>query len=223
MDGWALLVSVLAFVVSGTAMVIAWWQLVLQRDAAGGRGIIFEVHRPIHREDRIRGELVVSDDYFVLVNLAGNDLYEVAIHLERDGQQLEFGDAGYLDETPETLRRLTCEDEPLTWEFNLRADDAKDLWCVLSWAAPYGPGLRTDAVRRPLAPPHELERWRWFRSFRLIQWVEEWGARRRWRWARRVLSRPHRVGEWRRVPGRDLKPGQSPINSRPLSAKDRPR
>jgi hypothetical protein len=213
-DGWAVVVAVLALVVSAAALLIAWWQLLLQRDAAGGRGIIFEVHRPIHKEARVGGELIVTDRYFVIVKLVGNDLHEVAVHLERDGRQLEFGDPGYVDETPETLHRFTCEDEPLTWEFELGPDDARDLWCVLSWVAPYGPAVRTNALRRPLEPPHELERWRWFRSFRAIRWVEAWGVRRPWRWLRCMLSRPHRVGEWRRVRGRDCRPGQSPIRSR---------
>ena len=42
-------VSVLAFVVSGAALAIAWWQLVLQRDAAGGRGVIFDIHAPMRK------------------------------------------------------------------------------------------------------------------------------------------------------------------------------
>lgn len=119
MEGWALTVAVLAFLVSAAALLIAWWQLVLQRDAAGGRGIIFEVHRPHHKEARIGGEVFVTDEYYVLVKLVGNDLHEAAVHLERHGRPLQFGDRGYIDETPETLHRFTCEDEPLIWEFEL--------------------------------------------------------------------------------------------------------
>ncbi|MCV6978121.1 hypothetical protein [Mycobacterium bourgelatii] len=199
---------------SAAALLIAWWQLVLQRDAAGGRGIIFEVHRPHHKEARIGGEVFVTDEYYVLVKLVGNDLHEAAVHLERHGRPLQFGDRGYIDETPETLHRFTCEDEPLIWEFELSPHDARDLCCVLSWVAPYGPGVRTNAFRRALSPPFELEQWHWFRSFRARTWVQGWGARRRWRLIRRVLSRPRRVGEWRPVRGRELQPGQSPMYSR---------
>lgn len=214
MDGLALLVSALALLVSGAALLIAWWQLILQRDAAGGRGILFEVHRPYRQEARIGGELFVTDGYYVLVKLVGNDLHEVGVHLERDGRPLQFGDPGYVAKAPETLHRLTCEDDPLTWRFELSRDDAQDLYCVLSWVAPYGPGVRTNAYRRPLSPPHTLEEWLWFRSFRIRTWIQGWGARRRLSPIRRVLGRPRRVAEWRVVRGRDLRPGQSPMYSR---------
>lgn len=209
----ALLFSAPALLLSGAALVIAWWQLVLQRDAAGGRGILFEVHRPHHKEARIGGELTITDEYYVLVKLVGNDLHEVAVHLERDGRPLQFGDRGYV-KSPDTVRRFTCEDEPLVWEFELSPDDAQDLCCVLSWVAPYGPGVRTNAFRRAVSPPHALEEWRWFRSFRARTWVQGWGSRRRWRLVRRVLGRPYRVAEWRLVRGRELQPGQSPMHSR---------
>jgi hypothetical protein len=213
-DAWALVVALLAFVVSAAALVIAWWQLVLQRDAAGGRGIIFEVHRPHHKVERRGGVEITTDSYWVLVKLVGNDLHEVAVHLERDGRQLERGNPGLDEETPELLHRLTCEHDPIIWEFELSPDDARDLYCVLSWVAPYGPAVRTNAFRRALSPPHELDEWHWFRSFRARRWIESWGARRRWRWARRLLSRPHRIAEWRPVRSRDLQPGQSPMYSR---------
>jgi hypothetical protein len=210
----SILIAALALVVSGAALVIAWWQLVLQRDAAGGRGIVFEVHRPHHKEARIAGELFVTDEYYVLVKLVGNDLHEVAVHLERDGRPLQFGDPGYVDEAAEKRHRMTCEQDPIIWEFELSPDDVRDLFCVLSWVAPYGPGVRTNAFRRPLSPPYELEEWHWFRSFRVRTRIQGWGSRRRWRLARRMLGRPHRVAKWRPVRGRDLLPGQSPMYSR---------
>jgi len=42
-------VAVLALVVSLVALLVAWSQLVLQREAAGGRGVIFDIQRLSHR------------------------------------------------------------------------------------------------------------------------------------------------------------------------------
>jgi hypothetical protein len=211
-DGAALIVALGALMVSAAALFIAWWQLVLQRDAAGGRGIIFEVRRQLHQESRIGGELLVTDVYGVLVKLVGNDLHEVGVHLERGGRPLQFGDPGYVRQGAEKRHRMTCEQEPIVWEFELSPEDAHDLYCVLSWVAPYGPGIRTNAFRRPLAPPSELEEWRWFRSFRFRKWLEGVVARRRW--LRSMLGRPLQFAEWRPVRGLGLQPGQSPMNSR---------
>jgi hypothetical protein len=67
LDGWALAVAILAFMVSGAALVIAWWQLVLQRDAAGGRGIIFDVRRPHRTVARRGGVETITDAYHAAV------------------------------------------------------------------------------------------------------------------------------------------------------------
>lgn len=214
MDGWALLVSLLAFVVSGAALVIAWWQLVLQRDAAGGRGILLGVGR-YHRTIARRGGVeTITDDYNVDVELVGNERHMVAVHLERDGRQLGPADVGWV-ESPDVRARMTCESEPIHWRFELSPDDARDLWVVLSWVSPYGDGVRTDAFRRRLdVLVDEIEEWHWFRSYRARRRFEAWGSRRRWAWARRWLGKPRRLGEWRPSGARELAPGQSPINSR---------
>lgn len=150
MDGWALMVAVLAFIVSGAALVIAWWQLVLQRDAAGGRGVIFDISRPSRFTDNTTEPPTVVENYRVLVKIAGNERHEVLAYLERDGVALDEFDPGYVKPLP-VSHRLTCEDDPLVWEFGLDPEVASALRCVLLWVEPFRDGLRNEGFRRPLS------------------------------------------------------------------------
>lgn len=214
MDGWALTVAILAFVVSGAALVIAWWQLVLQRDVAGGRGITFAVGRYHRTVTCRRGIETITNDYHVEVGLVGNDRHMVAVHLERDGRQLGPGDVGWV-ESPSVLSRMTCDGDPIDWRFELNSEAALDLWIVLTWVSPFRDGVRTEAFRRRLdVLEPDLEQWHWFRSYRMRRWLESWGVRRQWRWARKWLGKPRRLGKWRPYGGRELQPGQSPMDSR---------
>lgn len=217
-ETWALVVAILAFVVSGSALVIAWWQLVLQRDAAGGRGMIFDVRHPHRSVARKGGVETITDEYRVFVMLVGNDRHEVGVHLERDGRQLERGEPGYPD-SPPVLHRMTSESDPIDWRFHLTPDVAGDLWCVLTWGEPFGDGIRTAGFRRRLCEP-EFEHWRWFRSYRARRRLQSWGSRRQWGWVRRWLGKPRRLGAWRPYALRDLQPGQSPMHSQVASDDD---
>jgi hypothetical protein len=79
LDAWALMVAILAFTVSGAALIIAWRQLVIQRDVAGGRGVIFNVYTPMRRVYRTDTTERVIAGYRLYVRLVGNDRYEVTV------------------------------------------------------------------------------------------------------------------------------------------------
>jgi hypothetical protein len=217
LDGWALAVAILAFVVSGAALVIAWWQLVLQRDAAGGRGIGFTVGRGYRTVSPKGGVEMLIEDHYVEVELVGNDRHVVGVHLERDGRRLSPTEAGWVP-SPPVRQRMTCESDPIVWHFDLDPDAARDLWVVLTWVSPFGDGIRTDALRRRLEVLEpDLERWHWFRSYRARRWLESWGSGLRWKWMRRWLGKPRRLGAWRPYGRRELQPGQSPMDSQVAS------
>lgn len=217
MEGWALLVSVLAFVVSGAALAIAWWQLVLQRDAAGGRGVIFDINAPMRKVlDRRDGTQHITNGYRVYVRTVGNERYEVSVHLERNGQKLDADELERLgiEAPPPVLSRWSCEDDPIRWNFDLEPEVAEDLSCVLLWVSPYGSGVRPDGFRRRLGREPQFDEWRWRRFYRTRRKFESWGARRRWGLARRWLGKPQRLGEWRPYLVRELQAGQGPTHSR---------
>lgn len=215
MELWASLVSVLAFVVSGAALLIAWWQLLLQRDAAGGRGFAFGVGGRHRKVDTKGGVTTITDTYDVHVELVGNDRPHVGVHLERNGRPLERGDRGFVA-PPVHIRRMTSEHDPIEWKIEINPDDARDVWVVLSWAEPFGEGLRTSGFRCKLDPlTAEYEQWRHYRTYRARREIERWGVRRRWAWVRRWLGKPRPLGEWRPYYPLELKPGQSLLYSRP--------
>ena len=41
----------------------------------------------------------------------------------------------------EPRKSMGCNDKPIEWNFEHRANDAEDLWCILSWIEPYGTGV----------------------------------------------------------------------------------
>ncbi|AWT55811.1 hypothetical protein [Mycolicibacterium smegmatis] len=214
MDGWALTVAVLAFLVSAAALMIAWWQLVLQRHAAGGRGVIFNINAPMRTVHRTGTTERVTHGYRVFVRLVGNDRYDVAVHLERDGRAVVPRELD-IEDPPALMHRWTCEDDPIRWSFDLDPNVAEGLWCVLLWASPFGEGLRTDGFRRRLGDDPQFEQWRWRRGFTARRRFESWASQHGPAWFRRWAGRPRRLGEWRPYRMRELQPGQSPVSSAP--------
>ena len=212
----AFTISVLAFAVSALSMVLAWRQLGLQRDVAGGRGVLFDVIRPsrtIHQTDTTER---ITESYRAIVRIVGNDRHEVGIYLQRGGRLLEEGEAGYV-EPPSLRHRMTCEDEPIVWKFDLDEDVANDLWCVLVWVEPFGDAIRTYGFRRRLSGASSeqvrFEQWHWYRFFRARRRFESWAAQHGPKWFQRIAGRPRRLGEWRPYRLRPLQPGQSPLNT----------
>ncbi|MEB3052114.1 hypothetical protein KV112_20595 [Mycolicibacter sp. MYC123] len=209
-----LLVALLALLTSATALLIAWWQLALQRHAAGGRGVIFNVSTPMRTIDRSDGTERISDGYRIWARLIGNDRHEVTLHIERDGQPVDPSDLG-IDPPPPLRHRWTCQDEPIRWNFDLAPELAHDLWCVLLWVDPYGEGIRTGGFRRQLGNDPQFQRWHWFRFFSARRRFETWASQTGPAWFRTWAGRPRRLGEWKPHRNRPLQQGQSPLNSTP--------
>ena len=118
----SLAISVLALAVAAWAAVTARSQLRIQEDAAGGRGVLFLVRSPgkTFRND------VETDTYRVTVEVVGpGKLYQVGLHLERDGHQLDEADPAFV--RPVTRKSLDCNDEPIEWDFELFMKNADDL------------------------------------------------------------------------------------------------
>ena len=96
----------------------------------------------------VNGE--IYDDYVVDVELVGPGIrHQMAVHLERDGHALVRGDDGYV-EPPATRKAVSCDDPPIEWEFTLKREVAKDVWCVISWVDPPGDEVWTNAYAKPL-------------------------------------------------------------------------
>ena len=195
-DKWTLTIAVLALAVSVLAAVVARSQYQLERNAAGGRGISFVLRRPWH----IVNNGVHSTKFAINVELFGPGVrHEVALHLERDGRQLDGLEGGYVKPL-ETRKSMSCDSPEIEWEFELRDDDSRGLWCVLSWVEPDGDALWTHAYARSLQNPDELYEWRYHRTRRCRVRLQEMHLR----------ARP--IGQWQPANTRTIHDGQGPID-----------
>ncbi len=94
-----------------------------------------------------------TKNYQVTVEVVGpGRLYEVGVHLERQGHQLDEADPGFVQ--PLKRKSLGCNDEAIDWRFELSLNGAADLWCILSWVDPFGQAVWTGAYARKLDDPN---------------------------------------------------------------------
>lgn len=107
---------------------------------------------------------------------------------------------------------MTCEHDPINWAFELSPDDARDVWCALSWVEPFGPAIRTNAFRRKLDPTPNSRSGTGSRSSVRADGMRA-GAQRCWVWVRWWLGKPRRLGEWRPYLVGELQPGQGLLRS----------
>ncbi len=178
----SLAVSVLAFAVAVWAAITARSQLRLQQDTAGGSGILFAVQRvpwAIFHND------VEHMKFNVIVELFGPAVrYQVALHLERDGRQLEADDPCFR-ELLSSRKTMSCTDQAIEWEFEQPASAIADLWCICSWVEPREQTIWTRAYAINLAQRDDIYEWRWYRMRELRRRLQE----------RKRRYRP--LGKWR--------------------------
>jgi hypothetical protein len=190
-----------------TAVVIAWSQLRIQQDDAGGRGFGFQIVSDVAVINGVK-----AYHFEAIIELFGpGDRYEVALHLERDGRQLQPGEPGF-NMLAGNVKKMSCNDPPLRWPFNVQADVVDDLWCVASWVEPLGDSIWSHAYAMPLRDRDRIYEWHWYRGRVLRRRIEDWCSRHGPDWFRRRAGRRHALGRWKLH--RDLGPGvgQAPID-----------
>jgi hypothetical protein len=82
--------------------------------------------------------------------------YEVALDLEADGQRFETSSA-----QPATRPSMGCDDEELSWSFEVPEDDVDRLWVIASWVEARGHDLRSAALTQQLSTSETYE-WKWY-------------------------------------------------------------
>jgi hypothetical protein len=161
-----MLMLVLTILLAAMALVtlgVVLGQFLLQRTTAGGRNMLLLKGRlgiqTFHESTGSR-----TNAYRVDVGVAGPGVWhEVVVHLEVDGNEFDPGGS-----RPELRRAsMDCESEPITWNLNITKQVASEAWCVVTWAAPRGPVLRSEAVATPLGGGGTY-RWRWFVGSRYL-------------------------------------------------------
>jgi len=184
---------------------VALGQLFLQRTTTGGRGILLSVGRigiqTVHENLGTK-----TDGYRVDVTVAGPGVWhEVAVHLEIDGHEF------HAVNRPGSRPAMSCESEPIAWNLDLTRQVADEVWCVVTWAAPSGPTLRTAALATPLRAGGAIYQWRWFIGFRYLEQLSEFASHHGPDWFRDRFGRPRPLGRWKKFRGAPLRDGNGPL------------
>jgi hypothetical protein len=185
------------------ALSVALWQLRLQRDAAGGRGVLLHTGR-IGLQTVINDNVVI-DHYRLEVEVAGpGTWHELALDLEKNGREFNAPNR------PEKRSWMSCESTPMVWDLDLRPDDGDNVWCVVTWVEPSGPALRTNAFAIPVRGGVTYQ-WKWFPGLRQIGLLSDFASEHGPGWFRRHVGRPRPRGRWRRYREAPLRDGNGPL------------
>jgi hypothetical protein len=189
-----------ALIVSVWAAIVTHWQLRISRNTSGGRGVMFGVNR----RSQFRGnDGTTTNTYRVWVELVGPGVrHQVAVVLQRDGRLLERFEDDAWTETPDTRKSMSCDDDPIDFEFQVDAQAADGVWCLLTWVDPRGSEIWTGAYARQLTSPDKIYEWHWYRSKRFRRWFQH----------RIRRGQTRTLGVWRIHKGLGIEDGQAPIN-----------
>jgi hypothetical protein len=87
--------------------------------------------------------------------------YEVALDLEADGKQFEVSTP-----KPATRPSMGCDDEEMSWGFEIPEDELDRVWVIASWIEAKRADLRIAAKARHLSTSETYE-WKWSADWRL--------------------------------------------------------
>jgi hypothetical protein len=97
--------------------------------------------------------------------------YEVGLDLEADGNRFDVA-------TPKPAIRpsMGCDDEEMSWGFEIPEDDLDRVWVIASWMEAHGTDLRMAAIACSLNTP-EIYEWKWAADWRVSR-AGHWRKRR---------------------------------------------
>lgn len=192
-DTITLVASIAAALFGGIALAIAWRQLSVARNAAGGRGVELQAH----------------DGGVVTFHEGGRRTHGVHITVRLVGPGVRHNVQAVLRGTPDLPNiedarpAMDCDSEPIVWHGELAEEDCGEVWCVVSWVDPRGEGLRTSAICKPLTSD-DLYEWKWHRFFTV-----------RLRWQLRFGDGPRPLGHWKLLRMPPLEMGHGPLAALP--------
>lgn len=161
-------------IIAVLALIATWNRLLARPRTAGARGVVLHVDQLApRRRNAARPE--------VSLRIVGPVVrYEVGLDLELDGIQFEAS-------TPKPPLRpsMGCDDEAMSWGFEIPEDDLGRVWVVASWMEAKGNDLRIAAIARSLSQP-ELYEWKWAADWRF-------SAAGRWRRRRAPTTPPRSI------------------------------
>jgi hypothetical protein len=147
------------------ALIATWSLLRAQRRRARAQGVVMVIDRLAPRRKNV-ARLQVN------LRMVGPDVrYEVELDLEADGQRFDVS-------TPKPALRpsMGCEDEEMSWGFEIPDDELDRVWVIASWMETRGAVLRTAAIAWSLTTP-DIYEWKWAADWRLSR-AGRWRKRR---------------------------------------------
>ena len=152
-------------IIAVAALIATGNQLRARLDRPGARGVVIAVDRLAPRRKGI-ARLQVG------VRMVGPTVrYEVALDLEADGNRYEASTP-----KPETRPSMGCDDEELSWGFEIAEDELDDVWVIASWIDARRARLRMAALATNLGTLETYE-WKWAADWRLSA-AGHWRRRR---------------------------------------------
>jgi hypothetical protein len=147
------------------ALIATWVLLRAQRRKARAQGVVMAIDRLTPRRKSV-ARLQVN------LRMVGPDVrYEVELDLEADGDRFDVS-------TPKPALRpsMGCEDEGMSWGFEIPEDDLDRVWVIASWMETRGAVLRMAAIAWSLSTP-DIYEWKWAADWRLSR-AGRWKKRR---------------------------------------------
>jgi hypothetical protein len=128
--------------------------------------------RALRNKSRTKGVVVVVDQLTprrknvarvqIILRMVGPAVrYEVALDLEAEGNRFEASTP-----KPEMRPSMGCDDEEMSWGFEIPEDDLDRVWVIATWMDPHGSQLRMAALATSLTTPETYE-WKWAADWRL--------------------------------------------------------
>jgi hypothetical protein len=154
-------IGIIAFL----GLIAMWNQLRANPKTAGANGVVVQVDRVAPRRKNL-ARLQVT-----LRMLGPTVRYEVGLDLETDGNQFEVS-------TPKPAIRpsMGCDDEEMSWGFEIPGDDLDRVWLIASWMDTRGARLRMAAIATSLSTS-DIYEWKWAADWRLSS-AGHWQKRR---------------------------------------------
>jgi hypothetical protein len=160
-----IVLDVFVGIIAVVGLIFTLNQLRARRRRSGVKGVVLVVDRLAPRRRNI-ARLQVS------LRMVGPTVrYEVGLDLEADGRRFEVS-------TPKPAIRpsMGCEDDEMSWGFEISEEDLDNVWVIVSWLATDNADLRTAAIASNLSTAQIYE-WRWAADWR-ISGAGHWRKRR---------------------------------------------
>lgn len=160
-----IVLDVFVGILAVVGLIATWNRLRARRRLSGAKGVVLVVDRLAPRRKNV-ARLHVS------LRMVGPAVrYDVGLDLESGGHPFAVSTS-----QPALRSSMGCEDEEMSWGFEVPEDELDNIWVVASWIAAENANLRMAALASNLGTS-EIYEWRWAADWR-VSGAGHWRKRR---------------------------------------------